>query len=160
MWGLQAQINELRAENKRLLTLVKPWRKFDMRVAQEQVECFHEKMGYPIGETPVMPDWEMRQQRYKFMREELEEYMRAAENGDLVEVADALADLAYVLFGTAIVCGIDLQPIFAEVHRSNMTKDKLDPVTKKGGKGPGFEKPRIAELLLVQTNPEGYGHGV
>ena len=122
-----------------------------MRVSQEQVESFHAKMNYPVAETPTMVDWEMRQQRYAFMREELEEYMRAAENANFVEIADALADLLYVTLGTAAVFGIDMQPVFSEVHRSNMTKTPLDPVTKKGGKGPGYEKARIADVLLMQS---------
>lgn len=127
------------------------WPRRSMRVEQEKVELFHEKMGYPVADTPALPDWPMREQRYEFMLEELNEYRRACENADLVEVADGLADLLYVLLGTAIVFGIDLAPIFDEVHRSNMTKDKLDPITKKGGKGEGFEKPRLAELLLMQS---------
>lgn len=134
-----------------MLHLVKPRREIDMRVAQEQVEIFHDKMGYPVSEKPTLTSVEMRKQRYDFMREELEEYRRACENDDLVEIADALADLEYVLLGTAVVHGLDLQPIFQEVHTSNMTKDVLDPVTKKGGKGPGFQRPRIAELLLIQS---------
>jgi len=122
-----------------------------MRVAQEKVQQFHEKMDYLVAERPALPEFAMRIQRYDFMREELEEYMRAYENDDLVQVADALADLAYVLLGTAVVYGIDLQPIFDEVHRSNMTKTPLDPVTKKGGKGLGYEPPRLADLLVIQT---------
>lgn len=158
MWGLEAQIKELREEN-RLLKLVHPRR--GMRVEQEQVENFHVKMGYPTGEKPALVPYELAMQRYEFMLEELEEYRRAVENGDLVEIADALADLKYVTLGTNVVFGIDAQPIFAEVHRSNMTKDALDPITKKGGKGPAYEKPRIAELLLLQTTDlPGYGHGV
>lgn len=122
-----------------------------MRVEQEKVECFHDKMGYPIGTTPAMVPYPLAVQRTDFIQEELNEYSRAVENGDLAQVADALADMLYVILGTAVVFGIDLAPIFDEVHRSNMTKDVLDPVTKKGGKGPGYEKPRLAELLLIQA---------
>lgn len=122
-----------------------------MRVSQEQVESFHAKMDYPIAEKPVLIDRDLAWQRKDFIAEELGEYVEAVLDNDLVKVADALADLLYVVLGTAVVHGIDLQPIFNEVHRSNMTKDKLDPVTKKGGKGPSYEKPRIAELLFIQT---------
>jgi predicted HAD superfamily Cof-like phosphohydrolase len=122
-----------------------------MRVEQEKVECFHNKMGYPVGNGPELVDIHLASQRSDFIEEELEELREAQGYADIVKVADALADLIYVILGTAIVYGIDLQPIFDEVHRSNMTKDALDPVTKKGGKGPGYEPPRIAELLLIQA---------
>lgn len=122
-----------------------------MRVEQEKVQLFHEKHGYPTADRPTLVGFELWKQRHHFLLEELGEYYVANETGDLVGVADALADLAYVLFGTAVVHGIDLQPIFEEVHRSNMTKTPLDPVTKKGGKGLGYQPPRLAELLIVQA---------
>jgi predicted HAD superfamily Cof-like phosphohydrolase len=56
------------------------------------------------------------------LREELDEYAAAAAADDVVAVADALADLAYVLYGTALVHGIPLDEVFEEVHRSNLTK--------------------------------------
>lgn len=122
-----------------------------MRVEQEKVETFHAKMDYPIGEKPTLVPYDLAKQRYEFMLEELNEYMLAIENGDLVGVADGLADLIYVALGSAVVFGIDLQPIFDEVHRSNMTKTALDPATRKGGKGAGYQPPRIADVLLLQT---------
>lgn len=123
-----------------------------MRVAQEQVEAFHRKMSYPVApfNHPAPIPKELADQRYRFIAEELNELDEAMADDNLVEVADALADLLYVVLGTAVVFGIDIAPIFNEVHRSNMTKDRLDPITKKGGKGPGFEKPRLAELVLLQ----------
>lgn len=122
-----------------------------MRIAQELVEAFHEKMSYPVADTPTLVDLTLVEQRYNFIGEELEEYFDAAEQDDLPGIADAIADLLYVVLGTAAVHGIDMQPIFEEVHRSNMTKTPLDPVTKKGGKGLGYEPPRIAPLLLQQA---------
>lgn len=122
-----------------------------MKTAQEQVRLFHEKMAYPTADTPGPVSREMARQRYAFILEELNEYRMAALEEDLVGTADALADILYVVLGTAVVHGINLAPIFAEVHRSNMTKDQLNPITKKGGKGPGYEKPRIGELLLIQA---------
>jgi len=123
-----------------------------MRVSQEQVAAFHEKMAYPRGTAPQLIDVELVKQRYKFIEEELIEYLEACSEENVVKVADALADLLYVVLGTAVVHGIEVAPVFEEVHRSNMTKDRLDPVTKKGGKGPGYEPPRIAEILFTQRH--------
>jgi predicted HAD superfamily Cof-like phosphohydrolase len=123
-----------------------------MRVAQEKVAAFHDKHGYDNPAKPTLIDGPASDVRYKIMREELEEYMRAQDKRDLVEVADALADLIYTVLGTAVVHGIDLQPIFDEVHRSNMTKDAAPPTEpNRPFKGPAFERPRLAELLLIQT---------
>jgi predicted HAD superfamily Cof-like phosphohydrolase len=119
-----------------------------MRVEQEKVQLFMEKHEYDVATTPRLVPFDMAVHRHKLMLEELGEYYDAVTSGDLVEVADALADLAYVLLGTAVVHGINLQAVFDEVHRSNMTKAPLDPVTRKGGKGLDYEPPAIAAVLL------------
>jgi hypothetical protein len=85
------------------------------------------------------------------MEQEFLELKMAMVEGDLVKIADGAADSIYTILGTMVACGIELDPIFQEVHRSNMTKDRMDPVTKKGGKGPSFEPARVAECLLLQT---------
>jgi len=121
-----------------------------MRVEQEMVQQFHDKVGAAVAPRPQNVDRDTAKLRYNLIREENEEYLEAADAGELTNVADALADLLYVVLGACVVHGIDIRPIFEEVHRSNMTKTPLDPVTKKGGKGPGYQPPRIAELLLKQ----------
>jgi predicted HAD superfamily Cof-like phosphohydrolase len=130
-----------------------------MRVEQEKVRLFHEKYEFPAPETPESADHQLRSNRYDLMREELDEYLDA--EGDLTGIADALADLLYVVLGTAVAHGIELQPIFDEVHRSNMTKDVERQPGKplKPTKGATFQHPRIPELLLLQmwkpTEPLG-----
>lgn len=132
-----------------------------MRVEQEKVETFHDRYGYPNPGKPEVGTQQLVKDRKELMSEELREYDEAGQAGDLVKIADAIADLAYTVIGTAVAHGIDLQPIFDEVHRSNMTKQPATDNPLKPVKGPTFEPPRIAELLLVQsTNLEGYGHGV
>jgi predicted HAD superfamily Cof-like phosphohydrolase len=121
-----------------------------MRIQQEQVANFHQKHGYPCAEEPTCVSAELAQQRYAFIKEENNEYIQAALSGDLVGIADALGDLLYVVLGAANVHGINLEPIFTEIHRSNMTKTPLDPVTKKGGKGEGYQPPALAGILLSQ----------
>lgn len=123
-----------------------------MRVEQEKVQRFHETYGFPHPDKPTMGHKHLGIQREALMAEELREYFEAFVRQDLEGVADAIADLAYTVLGTAVAHGIDLEPLFDEVHRSNMTKDvgKFKP-----HKGASFRPPRIAELLLKQTlNPE------
>lgn len=122
-----------------------------MRVAQEMVRMFHERHGFAAPAKPELLSVEAADIRYNVMREELEEYRRACDNDDLVQVADALADLAYTVIGSAVAHGIDLQPMVDEVHRSNMTKDAAPAhEPNRPFKGPSFEKPRLSELLLIQ----------
>lgn len=121
--------------------------------AAAMVEEFHRAYGVPVGSRPTLDVGEtVRDLRQSLMREELAEVCTAIAQGDLIEVADGLADLLYVVYGTAITFGIDLDAVVREVHRSNMTKLGVDgrPIYRADGKvmkGPGFEPPRIAEVL-------------
>ena len=92
--------------------------------------------------------------RYKLGKEELIEYFDACKDGDLIEVADALADQLYILLGTMISHGMQdvIEDIFDEVHRSNMSKLGSDgkPIYREDGKilkGPNFSPPNIAKYL-------------
>ena len=92
--------------------------------------------------------------RYKLMREENEEYLEAANDNDLVEVADALGDMLYILCGTIIEHGMQhkIEEVFNEIQRSNMSKlgDDGEPIYREDGKvlkGPNYFKPNIAEIL-------------
>ncbi len=92
--------------------------------------------------------------RYKLMREENEEYLEAANSGDLVEVADALGDLLYILCGTIIEHGLQhkIDEVFSEIQRSNMSKlgDDGEPIYRDDGKvlkGPHYFKPDIKKVL-------------
>lgn len=76
----------------------------------------------PVNETPTWPDQDTRMLRFKLIDEELNELSDAMMNEDIVEVADALTDLLYVIYGAGHAYGIDLDRCFAEVHRSNMSK--------------------------------------
>ena len=121
----------------------------------EMVEQFHLTFGVPLRRTPTMsvPADEM-SLRVGLLEEELCEFEDAVENGDLVALADALADLAYVLYGTALTFGVDLDSAVAEVHRSNMSKLGPDgvPILREDGKvlkGPNFKAPDIAGVLDI-----------
>lgn len=119
--------------------------------AQRKVLEFHRKHQLPEADAPTVIDKEIAQHRLGLITEELREFVEAANADNLVGIADALADLLYVVLGTAVAYGIDIAPVFDEVHRSNMTKTPLDPATKKGGKGAGYQPPRIADLLFIQA---------
>jgi len=86
------------------------------------VRDFHQAFGQRIGEKPELPDIEERKLRIKLLDEEVFEYTDAEYADDLVEIADALADIIYIACGTAVSYGIPLDDVFAEVHRSNMAK--------------------------------------
>lgn len=118
--------------------------------AQQQVREFHEKHDLLRPARPTDLEPVDIAHRVKLMAEELMEYQEAATRKDIAETADALADLLYVVLGTAVSHGIDMRPVFDEVHRSNMTKDKLDPITRKGGKGPNYQRPVLAPIILKQ----------
>ena len=86
------------------------------------VRDFHQVFGQRIGEVPGFPDDDERKLRVKLLREEFREYLDGESFNDIVEVADALADIIYIACGTAVSYGIPLDDVFAEVHRSNMAK--------------------------------------
>ena len=86
------------------------------------VKEFHERFGAHIEKTPTLPDEATRKLRRDIIDEEHEEFKQAEANDDIVEIADALADLVYVIYGTAISYGIPLDQVITEVHRSNMSK--------------------------------------
>ena len=117
----------------------------------EAVREFHVAFDVPIAPVPLVPIDETKHLRIKLITEEFNELSDALEADDLVEIADALADLTVVVYGTALSYGIDLDAVFEEVHRSNMTKlgEDRKPIYREDGKvlkGPNFEPPRIAEV--------------
>ena len=90
----------------------------------EKVKCFHEVFKAPIFETPQIPSKERCDLRISLISEELEEMKEAIEKGDVVEVADALADLMVVLCGSILEFGMGdkFDSIFENIHNSNMSK--------------------------------------
>jgi predicted HAD superfamily Cof-like phosphohydrolase len=92
--------------------------------------------------------------RYNLMKEENEEYLEAVQNNDLVEIADALGDMLYILCGTIIEHGLHdkIEAVFEEIQRSNMSK--LDsngkPIYREDGKvmkGPNYFKPDFSKII-------------
>jgi len=116
---------------------------------------FHTAFKLGIKNEPTANIGEDRNMlRYNLMKEENEEYLEAAQNNDLVEVADALGDMLYILCGTIIEHGMQdkITAVFNEIQRSNMSKLGEDgkPIYREDGKvlkGPNYFKPNIAEIL-------------
>ena len=121
----------------------------------EAVQRFHDafKIGYRTSPKANLGD-SKNQLRFDLMKEENEEYFEAAQNNDLVEVADALGDMLYILCGTIIEHGLQhkIEAVFEEIQRSNMSKLGEDgqPIYRADGKvlkGPNYFKPNIASIL-------------
>lgn len=93
-----------------------------MRDWLNDVKEFHKKFGVVINEMPTIVHDSIADLRHRLIEEEFDELMDAMENEDLVGIADAVADMVYVLLGLCVTYGIDINPIFDEVHRSNMEK--------------------------------------
>ncbi len=92
--------------------------------------------------------------RYELMKEENEEYLEAVQNNDIVEIADALGDMLYILCGTILEHGLQhkIEAVFDEIQRSNMSKLGEDgqPIYREDGKvmkGPNYFKPNFKEIL-------------
>lgn len=126
-----------------------------MKTKTEAVKAFHTafKIGHrdaPKAHLGIAKNT----LRFNLMKEENEEYLEAANNNDLVEVADALGDMLYILCGTIIEHGMQdkIDEVFNEIHRSNMSKLDANgkPIYREDGKvlkGPNYFKPNIAELI-------------
>ncbi|HLH69139.1 MAG TPA: nucleotide pyrophosphohydrolase [Candidatus Dormibacteraeota bacterium] len=125
-----------------------------MNDQQRMVHDFHERFDLVRHTRPTWPGKEVHRLRTLLIEEELAEFRNAGEAEDLVGIADALADLLYVVYGAAVEFGIDLEPVFAEIHRSNMSKGDANRCPRRPDgkvlKGPGYEPPRVREVLAQQ----------
>ncbi len=143
----------------------------------DMVQAFHEKFGVLAGHAPAEPPMDTRRLRLDLILEESEELATAmgagsylvnmihearvwlrhpedapwAEHGDMPQIADGLADLVYVVLGTAISYGIDLRPVYEAVHAANMAK--VGGPTRSDGKllkPEGWQAPDVAGVLKAQ----------
>jgi predicted HAD superfamily Cof-like phosphohydrolase len=129
--------------------------------AAEQVREFHEKFGLPTAATPrriaSQPAW----RRHRLLTSEVAELQDAVAEGELPGIAQELADCVYVLYGTALTYGIDLDAVIAAVHAANMTKMGANgrPILVNGKvqKGPNYVRPDVAAVLARQEAPGPYG---
>ncbi len=119
-----------------------------MTKQQNQVLQFMRAFEQHLEVTPKCIPYAEGKLRKLLVIEECSELVAAIEDNDLVAIADACADILYVVLGTANAYGFDLEPVFDEVHRSNMSKvgGKKDP-NGKIIKPPTYSPADIAPLL-------------
>jgi predicted HAD superfamily Cof-like phosphohydrolase len=124
-----------------------------MKKSQQSVRLFMFKAGQSAPLRPTVPDSVTRALRLKLHLEEaVTELSEAFEKKDIVLIADSIADSLVVVLGTAVACGIDIEPIFDEIMRSNMTKF-IDGHRREDGKwvkGPSYTPANIAPLIQDQ----------
>tara|TARA_B100000900_G_scaffold78187_1_gene62623 strand:+ start:34 stop:417 length:384 start_codon:yes stop_codon:yes gene_type:complete len=119
------------------------------------VTAFHKAFGLGVNNSPTTEiDEATMRLRFSLMDEENKEYLDAMKNKDLIEVADALGDMLYILCGTIITHGMQdvIDEVFEEIQRSNMSKLGSDgkPIYRDDGKvlkGPNYFQPDIAKIL-------------
>lgn len=126
-----------------------------MKKQIESVKKFHNtyKLGY--SETPIANLGNSKNKlRFSLMSEENGEYLEAANNDDIIEVADALGDMLYILCGTIIEHGMQdiIEDVFDEIQRSNMSKlgEDGEPIYREDGKvlkGPNYFKPNFKKFF-------------
>ncbi|MFK8301565.1 hypothetical protein ACI75Y_01530 [Capnocytophaga stomatis] len=121
----------------------------------KSVAEFHKAFGLGMSQEPTINlREEITNLRFRLMAEENEEYLEAVKSKNMVEVADALGDMLYILCGTIIEHGMQhkIEEVFNEIHRSNMSKldENGKPIYREDGKvmkGANYFKPDIARIL-------------
>jgi NTP pyrophosphatase (non-canonical NTP hydrolase) len=121
----------------------------------EMVEKFMIAFGQEVHKSVRMPGTEIEKLRVELIREELEELTEAIKDENSLEIADALTDLLYVVYGAGHAFGVDLDRCFKEVHSSNMSKLGEDekPIYREDGKvlkGPKFFLPNLNKCLTIK----------
>lgn len=126
-----------------------------MQKQLKAVRLFHETYGLGVSEEMKADLGALKNElRYNLMKEENEEYLEAVQNNDIVEIADALGDMLYILCGTILEHGLQhkIEEVFDEIQRSNMSKLGEDgkPIYREDGKvmkGPNYFKPNFEKIL-------------
>ncbi|MGW2618125.1 pyrophosphohydrolase domain-containing protein [Streptomyces sp. NPDC001500] len=125
------------------------------------VREFHRAFGLDVRTTPTEVPQPLAEQRKNLLAEEAAEVAEVSESGPLDRLAHELADVVYVAYGTALVHGIDLDAVLAEIHRSNMTKLGPDGrVARRADgkvlKGEHYRVPDVSAVLRRQGwRPDG-----
>lgn len=126
-----------------------------MKKQLDAVALFHTTYGLGVSNELKADLGEKKNQlRFELMKEENEEYLEAVQNNDIVEIADALGDMLYILCGTILEHGLQykIEEVFDEIQRSNMSKLGEDgkPIYREDGKvmkGPNYFKPNFEPIL-------------
>jgi len=120
--------------------------------AQQMVLEFHKEFDIHVANTPTVPDEKTKALRVRLIQEEFDELKEAFETQNLPHIAKELADLLYVVYGSAVSYGIDMEPVFQEVQRSNMSK--VGGYKREDGKWvkpDSYSPADLASILASQT---------
>lgn len=123
-----------------------------MNDAQRMVLEFHRQFDIHIASQPTHPDESTQALRVRLIQEEFDELKEAMAAKNLEGIAKELADLLYVVYGTAVSYGIDMEPVFQEVQRSNMSK--IGGYKREDGKWvkpPSYSPAQIGPILESQS---------
>jgi len=117
----------------------------------QDVKEFQSAVGQNVGIRPEFPEPSERMLRMKLLQEEVEEYVQGETNNDIENISKELADIIYIVCGTAVSYGIPLDKVFDAVHESNMAK-LVDgkPIRREDGeilKPEGWKPPDIKKIL-------------
>ena len=120
---------------------------------QAMVEAFHRTFDIVVNPFPTVVEERTRELRVRLIQEEFDELIAALAAEDLSSIAKEMADLLYVVYGTAVSYGIDMNPVFREVHRSNMSK--VGGYKREDGKWvkPATYSPARIEQILAEQGP-------
>lgn len=118
---------------------------------QSMVEEFHKKFDILARASPTDASEDTKRLRIRLIQEEFDELKESMAEGNLAALAKEMADLLYVVYGTAVSYGIDMEPVFREVHRSNLSK--VGGYKREDGKWvkpPTYSPANIEPLLAIQ----------
>ena len=93
-----------------------------MNIEFYEVKKFQEAFGHPTSDFPIVMEEERAKKRYLWMSEELNEFLAASKNKDIVEQADAMIDVIYLALGTLVEMGVEPDELFKIVQHANMSK--------------------------------------
>ena len=118
----------------------------------EKVRLFMKTFGQEVKTNPSLSTKKINDLRVSLINEELDEFREAINNNNIKEVADALTDILYVVYGAGHAFGVNLDKCFEEVQNSNMSKLGNDgrPIFNENGKvmkGPNYFKPNLSQFL-------------
>ena len=118
----------------------------------EKVGDFMEAFGQEVLYMPTLPDFNLAALRLDLIEEEVQELRDGLGKKSMLEIADALTDILYVVYGAGHAFGLDLDDCFHEVHSSNMTKLGADgrPLYREDGKvmkGPNYREPDLTKFV-------------
>ena len=119
---------------------------------------FHYLFDQKDAKKPTTGNEKQGELRYSLLAEENAEYLEAVRDNNLVDIADALGDQLYIIYGTILKHGLQdkIEDVFKEIHRSNMTKlEDGKPVRREDGKiikGKNYEAPQLDKILYTKHN--------